>query len=241
MINLEPDECRIVGVLVEKALTTPGQYPMTINAIMVGSSQKSNRYPVETFDEERVIDALNSLRAKQLIIETHLEGSRVPKFRHNAREELDVGTRQLIVLTELLLRGPQSVGELRTRASRMRPLETLEVVESALSDLMAHDPPYVRELPPEPGSRAKRFVQLLCPDLHPVTTHTAVHSGAEQAGGLRTTAGAPRADISSATVDAMTQRLDRLEDELSHLKDVVTKLAEALGETHLLEDQKVSS
>ena len=132
MPELSPDACRVLGTLVEKAQTVPAQYPLTLNSIVVGVNQKNNREPVVEIDEERALAALDELRGRGLVHEVVLTGSRVPKFRHLSRELLQVNTSELVILAELLLRGPQTVGELRGRASRMHPLESLEVVGNLL-------------------------------------------------------------------------------------------------------------
>jgi uncharacterized protein YceH (UPF0502 family) len=172
MVELKPDECRVLGVLIEKAQTVPGQYPITLNGLTTGCNQKNNRSPVVEWDEERVLDALDGLRNKRLASEVIMTGSRVAKFKHNSREVLGVDTSQLVMLTELLLRGPQSIGELRQNASRMHPIESMEVAKSVLDSLMAPAPPQrpeamIKEVAPPPGGRARLYVQLLCPGLHP--------------------------------------------------------------------------
>src|SRR5262245_1278399 len=130
MITLSRDECRVLGVLVEKAQTTPAQYPLTLNAVTMGCNQKNNRDPVTNLTEERVFDAIDKLRAKGLVRELMLSGSRVPKFRHMGREVLQVNTTELVLLTEMLLRGPQTIGELRGRATRMHPIASLEEAQA---------------------------------------------------------------------------------------------------------------
>src|SRR5262245_41010676 len=130
MLTLTKDECRVLGVLVEKALTTPAGYPMTLNAVTLGCHQENNRDPVTNFTEERVFDAMDKLRQRGLGRELMLSGSRVPKFRHMAREVLEVTTAELVILTELMLRGPQTIGELRGRATRMHPIESLEEAQA---------------------------------------------------------------------------------------------------------------
>ena len=169
MLSLTPDECRVLGVIVEKAQTVASQYPITLNALVTGCNQKNNRNPVTSLDENRVMDALDALRDKKLASEVMLSGSRVSKYRHLARETLPVSTLELILLTELLLRGPQSLGELRGNASRMHPIESLEAARTVLEGMMAPQgerAALVKEVPAPPGSRGTRFVQLLCPDLH---------------------------------------------------------------------------
>lgn len=162
MEPLTTDECRVLGVLVEKAQCTPAQYPITLNALVSGCGQKSNRNPVVSFDEERVLDALYSLRRKDLAVIVDMAYGRVLRYKHNARKALEIDTSELVVLTELLLRGPQTVGELRTRATRMHPLESLEIVNNILEHLGARDQPLVRKLPPAPGGRAERYAHTLC-------------------------------------------------------------------------------
>lgn len=229
MIQLSPNECRVLGVLVEKAQTVPGQYPMTVNSVMVGANQKNNRDPVTELSEEEVYDALDSLRAKGLVREAMLSGSRVSKFRHLAREMLGVSTEELVILTELLLRGPQSPGELRGRASRMHPLESVERVEEVLRGLMREQPaegdrparpPLVRELPRRPGERANRYAQLLCPDLHPLDAGAAVAAGPAAAG---------RSAAAGAGDAGLAARVEQLEEEMRRLREAVRKLAAAMG------------
>jgi uncharacterized protein YceH (UPF0502 family) len=212
MITLRPDECRVLGVLVEKALTTPAQYPLTLLALVSGCNQKSNRHPVTNLDEDSVLAALDSLRGKQLVREVLLSGSRVGKFRHNAREAMGVDTSELIILTELLLRGPQTTGELRGRASRMHPLESLDAVDNLLQSLIGREPPLVRRLPPPAGTRAATYAQLVCPDLHPTVAREAATRG---------TGGTAMTEAPSQT---LTARVDSLEIEVAQLKQTVERL-----------------
>ena len=170
MTELTPDECRVLGTLIEKALTTPGQYPLSLNSLVTGVNQKNNRDPVVEIDEDGALRAVDGLRAKGFARDVSFTGSRVEKYRHTAGERLEVRAPELAILSELFLRGPQTVGELRGRASRMHPFESLEIVEQVLKTLAERSAPLeplVRELPPAPGSRATRWMQLLCEDLHP--------------------------------------------------------------------------
>lgn len=227
MINLTPDECRVLGTLVEKALAALGQYPLTINSLVLGCSQQSNRDPVEEYDESRVYNAIDGLRRKKLVIEAHLSNSRVAKFRHNAREILGIGKPELAVLVELLLRGPQTAGQLRGRASRLCQLDSIDTVTSLLKGLMDRDEPYLRSLGSEPGSRAERYAQLLCPDLHPISRT----SGSVAAPASPTQASA---DDAAAVFE---HRVERLENEVNRLRRGLAKIAKALGETELIEDE----
>lgn len=212
MIQLTPHECRVLGVLVEKAQTTPAQYPLTLNALVSGANQKSNRHPVLNLTEDDALHAMDGLRSKGLAREVMLSGSRVEKHRHIAREALDVTTDELVILAELLLRGPQTVGELRGRASRMHPIESIETATATLEHLMGREEPLVRRCPPASGSRAPHFAQLLCPDLHPIDAGS--------------TPGPSPAIAASASldVDELITRVERLEGQVSALRDALEGL-----------------
>jgi uncharacterized protein YceH (UPF0502 family) len=205
-IQLDPHEARLFGVLVEKAMTTPDQYPLSINAATNGSNQKSNRDPVLTLEEHEVAGALARLEKKYLARKVFPGNSRVEKYVHNAKDALNLSGPALAVVAELLLRGPQTVGELRTHAGRMVALESLEVVLTALSDLI--DRGYAQRLEPSPGSRAERYVQLLSPDLHPVDS----------------AAPAP-VPVSSE----LTSRVARLEAAVAELQEQVRALTATAG------------
>lgn len=128
---------RVLGVLVEKGITTPEVYPLTLKSVTTGCNQKSNRDPVANYDEDRVETVLEELRELGLIAMVYTESGRTPRYRHYMRKRFTVTEPQLAILTELLLRGQQAVGELRTRASRMAPIETLEQLRTELEGLAA--------------------------------------------------------------------------------------------------------
>jgi uncharacterized protein len=218
MEHLSPGEARVLGVLIEKAQTVPAQYPISLNALTAGCNQKNNRDPVMEYSEDDVLDALDGLKRKKLAAEVMLSGSRVSKYRHLAREALGVSTPELVILAELLLRGPQSLGELRGRASRMHPLESLEAVQEILGGLMSRSEPLVRSVPPAPGSRAMRFAQLLCPQLHALDAPAAPPASA----------GVGQADLEA--------RVARLEAEMAQLRVLVEELARAPGHTTPMRD-----
>lgn len=213
MVQLNPTEARVLGVLIEKAQTTPGQYPLTLNGMLAGANQRSNRHPVTNLSEDEVLEAIDTLKASDLVREVVMSGSRVPKFRHVARETLSVSTSELVVLAELMLRGPQSVGEIRGRGSRMHPLETMEVVENVLASLRDREQPLVRELSPEPGTRARKWAQMLCPGLHPAGSA----APSESAPGER--AAPPAGDTSlAARVESLEREVEALKREINSLK-----------------------
>jgi uncharacterized protein YceH (UPF0502 family) len=211
MIELNPDESRVLGVLIEKALTTPDQYPLSLNAVTNGANQKNNRDPVIAMSEDQAHDALEGLRGKGLVVRVDTPGNRVPKFKHSAGETLHARIGELAILAELLLRGPQTLGELRGRAARMHPMESLESARELLRALMERDEPLARELPPAPGTRAEKYTQLLCPDAHP---NAAIVASAGEA----------------APSGSLANRVATLETELESLKSQVHKLCEALGQ-----------
>ena len=133
---LTPEELRILGALIEKGITTPDYYPMTLNALTAACNQKSNRDPVLEYGEKTVVRALDSLRDKGLIRVVSGHDMRVPKYYHRFTEVRELSAPEAAVLCELMLRGPQTPGELRTRGSRMHPFESLGEVESVLESLM---------------------------------------------------------------------------------------------------------
>lgn len=211
MLELTPLEARALGVLVEKAQTTPDQYPLSLNALTNGCNQKNNRDPVMEASEDDVLTAVIGLRDKGLLIQMDTPGARVSKYRHNAIDKLGVSLRELVLLAELLLRGPQTVGELRGRAARMLPFDTIEMAQSTLDTLLAKPEPLIRRLPPSPGSRAERYTQLLC-------LETAPEAPAES-----DTAAA------GAAAPTLSQRVTQLESEFAQLRATLDKLCSELG------------
>jgi len=216
MIELNADEARVLGVLIEKAMTTPDQYPLSLNAVVNGANQKNNRDPVLTMEENQAFAALEGLRGQGLVIRSDMVGSRVNKYKHAAGEALHARPGELAILAELMLRGPQTLGELRGRASRMHPFETLDDVKNMLTALATREQVLVKELPPAPGSRAERYMQLLAPDAHPI-------SATELSGG-----GSGAAPYVAPT--PLTSRVSALEAEVSVLRETIRKLAQSLGE-----------
>lgn len=223
MIELTPDECRVLGVLVEKSLTTPDQYPLSLNSAMLGCNQKNNRDPVVQFDDLQTLDALNALRSRGLVVQVDMAGSRTARYRHEMMAKLSIGKADAAILAELLLRGPQTLGELRGRASRMVTLETLDAVKGFLDLLASRPEPLVKQIPPAPGSRAERYMQLLCPDLHPIT-------GTSDSSDTADSADAPAGASATGGHRPLAQRIEQLETRVRLLEQVLTKLAGALGE-----------
>jgi uncharacterized protein len=162
MVLLSADEVRVLGCLLEKEITTPEYYPLTLNALVNACNQKSNRDPVVQFDETLVHDALDRLRHKGLSFIQTGAGMRVPKYGHRIPEALNLGRRELAVMCELMLRGPQTVGELRARSERMHKFGDLDEVEHCLKGLMSREPdPLVVKLERYLGAKEPRYAHLL--------------------------------------------------------------------------------
>jgi hypothetical protein len=156
-LTLDAEEIRVLGSLLEKEITTPEYYPLSLNGLLNACNQKSNRNPVVHLDEQALDRALYTLRDKGLLVSITGAGSRVPKYGHRISEKFNLGRRELAVLCELLLRGPQTLGELRTRAERMHPFGDLAEVESVLDRM----PELVTKLPRRPGEKEARYAHLL--------------------------------------------------------------------------------
>jgi uncharacterized protein len=212
-IQLSAEEARVIGCLIEKQITTPDQYPLSLNALVNACNQKSNRDPLMTLDEPSVQHIVDSLARRHFVMEKSGFGSRVPKYQHRFCNTeygtLKFSPPELAILCELLLRGPQTPGELRTRASRMAPLADAGVVETTLEALAARsDGPFVSRLPREPGRRDSRYAHLF-------------------SGAVATRASAAAADEDCASAPAT--RLERLEQELRQLRSELDELKARVG------------
>jgi len=163
-ILLNDIEARVLGSLIEKEVTTPEYYPLSLNALVNACNQKSNRDPVLNLDEAAVRQALRTLEDKELAGPADNFVSRVSKYEHRLSEVFNLTRHETAILCELLLRGPQTPGELRSRAERMHPFDDLGVVHSTLQRLMQRDPPVVKLLPRQPGTKEARFAHLLSGD-----------------------------------------------------------------------------
>jgi len=161
-LPLEPLELRVLGVLLEKELSTPEYYPLTLNALVNGCNQSTNRDPVLQVEAAAVEEALEGLRDKRVAATVHAAGSRTIKYAQRITEALNLSVQETAILAELLLRGPQTAGELRNRSTRMYPFQDLEEVEACLSLLMEAEPaPLAVRLPRAPGTKESRVAQLL--------------------------------------------------------------------------------
>lgn len=158
-LELDATEARILGVLIEKETTTPDQYPLSLNALASGCNQRSNRDPVLELSDSEVAAAIERLRRKSLVGAAHASGSRVERYRHAAGTVWQLSPTELAVVAELLLRGAQMPGELRSRADRMCRLESLELLQSVLEGLRQKG--FVQRLEPLPGARAPQWDQIV--------------------------------------------------------------------------------
>jgi uncharacterized protein YceH (UPF0502 family) len=214
-IELTPLEARVIGCLIEKQITTPDQYPLSLNALTNACNQKSNRDPVMALDEGSVQQTLDALNHKHLILEKSGFGSRVPKYQHRFCNtefgSLQLAEVEVAILCELMLRGPQTPGELRSRAGRMTSLSGVEEVETALESLASRaDGPLVVKLTREPGRRESRYAQLFtgAPPAQPAEEE-------------RTLVAPP-----SPPSDA---RLTQLEAQLAELRAEIERIKQRLG------------
>lgn len=216
-IELDPYQARLFGVLIEKALTTPEQYPLTLNAATNGANQKSNRDPVLSLDEDQVAVTLERLVQKYLARKVFPGNSRVEKYCHNGKDGLGLDIPELAIMAELLMRGPQTAGELRTRASRMQPIDSLDQLLAIIEPMIERG--FVQRIAPAPGSRAERYVQLLSPGLHPLDAPAPAYASAAYDSAAPAT---PVADLAA--------RVEALETEVERLRRQCQTLAAKLGQ-----------
>jgi uncharacterized protein YceH (UPF0502 family) len=207
-------EARVIGCLIEKQIATPDQYPLTLHAVVAACNQKSNRHPVMSLAEHDVQAALAALTRRNLVLERFGVGDRVPKYQqlfcNTEFGSLRLSPQQTAIVCELLVRGPQTPGELRSRAARLAEFRAAGEVEAALEDLMTRpDGPYVARLAREPGRREARYVHLFAGE---PPTAAAVSAAA--------------ADIqpARATRAALDERVAALEQAVSELRDAIAEL-----------------
>ncbi len=214
---LNAHEIRVLGSLVEKAVTTPDYYPLTLNSLTLACNQLSNRDPVVTFDETTVVRALDGLREKRLASVFTGAESRVAKYKHSLTDAVLLTPAEVGLLCVLMLRGPQTLAELRTRTERFQPFESLTEVEEALTVLAARQPqPLVVKLPRLPGTKEPRYTHLL--------------SGPIDVASLAASASAPAAEPATLTVRAENDRIAKLETETAALHAELADLRQQFAE-----------
>ncbi|HBC85661.1 MAG TPA: DUF480 domain-containing protein [Lentisphaeria bacterium] len=211
-------EARVLGCLIEKQFTTPDVYPLSLNSLTLACNQKSNRDPVMELQEESVVRAADSLRDKNLSQMVNQAGSRVMKYSHDADRTLSLDMQALALLCELLVRGPQTPGELRGRASRMTPFESIETVEKIMNALMTRQPePLVVLLPRQPGRKESRYAHLLSGEVKLDETAVPAASG-------------PAPEKARMIVQAENERMDKLETEITKLREDMNSLKTKVDE-----------
>ncbi|MBB5440415.1 hypothetical protein HDC92_004116 [Pedobacter sp. AK017] len=205
---LDSTELRVLGVLMEKSKTTPEYYPMTINAITLACNQKTSRKPVVQYDEQTVILALDTLKRKSLVSTATGGSSRSVKYKHNFAIVFPVLPQEVAVICLLMLRGPQTPGELNTNSGRMYEFESLDEVQEVLERLSGPEMPYVMQLPKRAGQKEIRYVHLLGGTPDP-----------EQYESL---------EPGSKPANQLEERLTKVEEELAELKTAFDKLMKEL-------------
>lgn len=200
--ELSPEEIRVLGCLVEKETTTPEQYPLSTNGLVSACNQRSSRDPVVDYDDATVTAAMTRLRDRGLARTLRGEGSRVWKHAHLLGDALRCGPAELALLSVLMLRGPQTPGELRTRSERQHRFDLLDDLEETLEALASRAEPLVRRLPREPGRREERWLHLLVGDEAPATP-----------------ASAPASEPAGADLDELRRQFAELRERVERLED----------------------
>lgn len=206
-------ETRVLGSLIEKDITTPDYYPLSLNALVNACNQKNNRDPVMTLDESAVREALASMQEKRLAGPASGADSRVTKFEHRLQEVFNFDRREIAILCVLLLRGPQTPGELRSRTERMYHFDTLEDVVATLDRLAQREPPLGRILPRQPGTKESRYTHLF--------------SGEPPVDVAR--APSPASVSTESTASGGRDRLSQLEAEVARLRAELSEVQQQLA------------
>lgn len=203
--QLSFEEQRVLGVLIEKSRATPEYYPMTVNAIITASNQKTSRNPIVSYDETTVTETINTLKKKGLVSTVTGGGSRSVKYKHNLAIQFPLVPAELSVICLLLLRGPMTPGEINNNSSRLFEFESLEEVQETLGKLAGDETPYIRLLEKRPGQKEQRYVHLFgeAPEL---TETVAVEKGSSE----------------------LVQRVEKLEEEVAYLRENLDKLLKEL-------------
>jgi hypothetical protein len=178
-ILLTEVEARVVGCLIEKEATTPEYYPLTLNALVAACNQKSNRFPVVDYDEKTVQQALDDLREKNIVYVFYGSTSRVPKYKHILPKLLEIDLHEVAILCVLMLRGFQTIGELRERCQRIYEFVSLDEVHQTLDELMRRDEPLIVELPKQPGQKESRYAHLLSGEISAEMLESVPHTPAQ--------------------------------------------------------------
>ena len=217
MEPLNAVEARVLGSLIEKDITTPDYYPLTLNALANACNQSSNRDPVVSLSEEAVVRGLDLLREKKLAFLFQGADSRVPKFGHRIAESFELGRPETSILCVLLLRGPQTPGEIRGRTGRMHEFASLADTEASLSALIARVPPLAARLPRQPGTKEQRYAHLLSGDIPDAPQSADPGPAAAPAG------------PDNARLSRLEQEAAALRSEVAELRQQVAELRRQIG------------
>lgn len=205
--TLNDVEVRILGCLIEKESTTPEYYPLSLNALKNACNQKSNRYPVVNYDGATVADGIKSLQRDGLVLVASGAGQRVRKYVHKFREKYFVSRKAMAAMCVLMLRGVQTVGEIRTRSERIYSFDSLEEVGEALAELMERDQPLVARLPRQPGQKESRYAHLLTGEPE-IPAETSPETGASD----------KTVQSQHAVIEKLVTQVESLQQELQDLK-----------------------
>ncbi|MEH6650545.1 MAG: DUF480 domain-containing protein [Motiliproteus sp.] len=232
-MDLTLNQTRLIGCLIEKAITTPEQYPLSLNALTLACNQKSNREPVMALSENAVQDLIEQLAKKRLISEESGFGSRVVKYKHRFCNsefgELKLNPQELGIITVMLLRGPQTPGELRSRTNRLCRFSDVHEVEKVLQLLTERsDGPFVAQLPREPGKRESRYCHLFSGEVEAAIAPSAVSANTHH--NLAPTVIAAEDDATQMGTPAETDRLQILEREVTDLRQQLAAIKAQLDE-----------
>ncbi len=200
-VVLNEYELRVLGSLVEKQIATPDYYPLTINALTNACNQKNHRDPVVSYDEATVIRALDALKEKKLGYVFHGSESRVPKYGHLFPKAFELNAAEVAVMCVLILRGPQTPGELRSRTAHLHTFEQLSDVEATVQNLSSRERPLIVRLPRQSGSRESRYAHLLAGEIN-----------------LEEIVASPRTEPAAPHARVDTERLAKLEEEINSLR-----------------------
>lgn len=214
-LQLNEVEVRVLGSLIEKDITTPDYYPLSLNALVNACNQKNNREPVMSLEEESVRRALASLQERRMAGPAGGADSRVTKYEHRLQEVFNFDRREIALICVLLLRGPQTPGELRGRGERMYRFETLDDVQSALQKLMEREPPLVRVLPRQPGTKESRYMHLFSGDsgiLAVIEDRSAVPASERSGEGSRLA-------LLEGEVGRLRREMEELKQQLAEFRD----------------------
>lgn len=212
--TLTPTEVRILGCLIEKETTTPDYYPLTLNALTNACNQKSNRNPIVSFDETTVVRGLEELQRKGLTEKIYKADSRIPKYQHLFRKKYRISPQEVSVLCVLMLRGPQTTGEIRARTERMYKFQGIQDVEGVLNILIEKQPTLVLKLPRQIGRKEGRYMHLLSgePDIQDTD---------------------PPVEAATLQVQAENERIAKLEDEVATLRGDLDALKKGFDDLKL--------